>query len=96
MILKPVRIFGRKLQAVPELGPYEVNVGALSKTHVGKIVAISRRRATVTGRLDHVPMESVLHDQQRLGRTPMHPSEAVMVVPDTHKATVVIERKEDE
>lgn len=93
------RTFGRRLRALPELGPYEVYVAALSKVHVGKLVAITRKRTTLTGRLDHVPMESVIKPLLivQLGdyQTPMYPSETVIVIPDTHKATVVVEPRQE-
>lgn len=95
MILESVKTFGRRLRVLPELGPYEVHVGALTKAHVGKLVALTRKRATVVGRLDHVPMESLTKPLLivQLGdyRTPLHPSEVVMVIPDSHKATVIVE-----
>lgn len=93
-----IKTFGRRLRALPELGPYEIHVGSLNETHVGKLVAITRKRATVVGRLDHNPMESLTKPLRivQLGdyRTPMHPSEVVTVIPDTHKAMVTIEARE--
>lgn len=87
---------GRRLRSVPELGPFEINVGALSDVHVGKLIALALKRNTLTGRLMHVPMQSMgdkrllvvqLGDFSRA----LHASDVVMVVPDSHKATVVIE-----
>lgn len=47
MILKPLPA-PRRLQPVPDLGPYEINVGALSSRHVGLTIAVRRGRNTVT------------------------------------------------
>lgn len=84
----------RRLRAVPELGPYEIHVGALSKTHVGLVVAIVRKQNTLTGRLRAVPAESQVKPLLvvELGdfRKGMHPSEKVMVIPDGYRATVSV------
>lgn len=48
-----------RLKAVADLGPYEINVGALSAVHVGKLVAVRSERNTLTGRLQSVPSGSV-------------------------------------
>ena len=86
----------RRLQAVPALGPYEVHVGALSSVHVGLTVIVCRRRNTVSGRLQHVPQQS-MGDKRLLVvdlgefRTALHPAAKVWVVPEGYKARVVIE-----
>lgn len=84
-----------RLKAVADLGPYEINVGALSAFHVGKLVAVRSERNTLIGRLRNVPLESVTKTALvvRLGdySTALHPADVVIVVPDGYKATVVIE-----
>lgn len=86
----------RRLQAVPALGPYEIHVGALSDVHVGRTVLVAKRNNTVTGRLQHVPLQS-MGDKRLLVvdlgefRTALHPAAKVWVVPDGYKARVVIE-----
>jgi hypothetical protein len=96
VILNAIRI--PRLRAVPDLGPYEINVGALSSHHVGLIVAVRRGRNILTGPLSYPPSESqtkpflVLH----LGdfSTALHPAQVVMVIPDGYKATITVAPKE--
>lgn len=88
----------RRLKAVADLGPYEINVGALSERHVGLTVAVAWKHNTLTGRLMSVPLESRTKPLLvlRLGdfSTALHPSAAVNVIPDGYRATVVIEKRE--
>lgn len=85
----------RRLQAVPELGPFEMHVGALSTAHVGLTIAVARRHNTLTGPLRHVPMQS-MGDKRllvlQLGdfSTALHPAAKVWVIPDGYRATVNI------
>lgn len=85
----------RRLHAVPDLGPYEVNVGALSQAHVGQLVIICLKRNTFTGRLMSVPLESqtkpLLVVQLGDISRGMHPAAKVTVVPDGYRAAVTIE-----
>ncbi|MBY6388893.1 hypothetical protein HG717_34050 [Rhodococcus erythropolis] len=84
----------RRLQPVPELGPYEINVGALSTAHVGQIIAVRRGRNTLTGPLLFPPAKSVTKPLLvlRLGEfsVALHPAAAVMVVPEGYKTTITI------
>lgn len=84
----------KRLQAVPDLGPYEINVGALSSTHVGLIIAVRRGRNTLTGPLLYPPSKSVTKPLLvlQLGQftVALHPAAAVMVVPEGYKATITI------
>lgn len=84
----------RRLQPVPELGPYEINVGALSATHVGQIIAVRRGRNTLTGPLLFPPAKSMTKPLLvlRLGEfsVALHPAAAVMVVPEGYKTTITI------
>ncbi len=90
----------RRLQAVPDLGPFEIHVGALSAAHVGLTVAVARRHNTLTGRLSGVPLQS-MGDKRLLVvdlgdfRTALHPAAKVWVVPEGYRATVVIEPRPD-
>lgn len=87
----------RRLQSVPELGPYEVNVGALSSVHVGLTVVVRRGRNLLTGPLVYVPAESQIKPLLVLQvgdfSTGMHPASKVMVIPDGYKATVTVAPK---
>lgn len=69
-------------------------MGALSKAHVGLVVAYVRKHNTLTGRLRHVPAESQVKPYLvvQIGdfSRGMHPSEPVMVIPDGYKATVSV------
>jgi hypothetical protein len=84
----------KRLQAVPDLGPYEINVGALSSTHVGLIIAVRRGRNTLTGPLLYPPSKSVTKPLLvlQLGQftVALHPAAAVMVVPEGYKVTITI------
>ena len=96
VLLKPLPV-PRRLQLVPELGPYEINVGALSSVHVGLTVAVRQGRNTLTGPVMYVPAESMTKPLLvlRLGifDVALHPAATVMVVPVGYKATVVIAPK---
>jgi hypothetical protein len=89
----------RRLRVLPDLGLYEIHVGALCGVHVGKLIVITHRHATIVGRLDQVPAPSLtkpllvveLGERHTLA---LHPSKVVKVVPDSHKATVVVEPRE--
>lgn len=86
----------RRLQAVPDLGPYEINVGALTQHHVGLIVIIVRRHSTLCGQLVGVPMESLtkpllIVELSDFVRVPLHPAFAVHVVPKGYKASISID-----
>lgn len=91
--LKPIQRPSR-LQPVPELGPYEINAGALSATHVGNIIAVRRGRNTLTGPLLCPPSKSMTKPLLvlQLGdfSVALHPAAAVMVVPDDYKTTITI------
>lgn len=97
MALEPIQR-PRRLQPVPDLGPYEINVGALSATHVGHIIAVRRGRNILTGPLIYPPSKSVTKPLLvlYLGDFPvaLHPAAAVMVVPDGYKTTITIAPKE--
>lgn len=90
----------RRLQPVPELGPYEINVGALSTAHVGQTIALRRGRNTLTGPLLFPPAKSVTKPLLvlRLGQfsVALHPAAAVMVVPEGYKTTITIAPREEE
>lgn len=96
MILQPIRL-PKRLHAVPELGPYDIHVGALCARHIGLTVAARRGRNTLTGPLMFPPTESrtkpllVLH----LGdfAVALHPAATVIVVPENFQATIVIAPK---
>lgn len=93
MMLKPLPV-PRRLQAVPELGPYEINVGALTSRHVGLTIAVRRGRNTVTGPLSYKPAPSMTKPLLvcRLGDfdVALHPAGAVLVVPEDYKVTITI------
>lgn len=84
----------RRLQAVPDLGPYEINVGALSSHHVGLTVIVVRKHNTLTGRLMYVPSESMTKPLLVLQlsdfSTALHPADVVTVVPENYKATITV------
>ncbi|BBN50788.1 hypothetical protein JPH1_52630 (plasmid) [Mycobacterium avium subsp. hominissuis] len=84
----------RRLQPVRELGPYEINVGALSTRHVGLTIAVRRGRNTVTGPLRYKPAASIIKPLLvcRLGDfdVALHPAAAVLVVPEDYKVTMTI------
>ena len=93
MILKPIPR-PQRLQAVADLGPYEINVGALSAHHVGLIVAVRRGRNILTGPLLYPPAASTTKPLLVLQvgdfRVALHPSAAVMVIPDGYRATITV------
>lgn len=92
-ILNPIRR-SRRLQPVADLGPYEINVGALSSVHIGLTVALRRGRNTLTGPLMNLPAKSVTKPLLvlRLGDfdAALHPATAVMVVPEGYRTTITI------
>lgn len=96
MILKTIPR-PKRLQAVADLGPYEINVGALSARHVGLTVAVRRRRNTLTGPLLHPPSKSMTKPLLVLQvgdfQVALHPSAAVMVIPEDYRATITIAPK---
>lgn len=93
MLLKPIPR-PRRLKSVADLGPYEVNVGALCSRHVGLIVAVRRGRNILTGPLMYPPAESQTRPLLvlRLGdfNVALHPCAAVMVIPDDYRATITV------
>lgn len=97
LILKPVRL-ARRLKAVPELGPYEIHVGALSMNHVDQTIVVRRKRNLLIGPLLREPSQSTGNPSLlvlQIGdfSTALHPSATVMVVPDDYKATVTVAPK---
>ena len=90
----------RRLQAVPDLGPYEIHVGALANHHVGLTVVLrkplsdGRSNLLTTGPLRYVPTASqvkpLLVVQIGDYSTGLHPSSTVMVIPEDYKATVTV------
>lgn len=89
----------RRLQAVPDLGPYEIHVGALTQRHVGLTVVLRKRLSDsrsnlLTGPLRCVPTTSqvkpLLVVQIGDYSTGLHPSAKVMVIPEDYKATVTV------
>lgn len=84
----------RWLQAVPELGPYEIHVGALAKCHVGLTVVVRRGRNLLTGPLRFVPAPSQVAPKLVLQvgdfSVALHPANTVMVIPADFKATVSV------
>lgn len=93
MILKPVPV-QRRLQAVVDPEPYEINVGALRASHVGLTVVVRRGRNILTGPLMGLPDESMTRPLRvlQLGtfRVALHPGQVVMVIPDGYKATITV------
>lgn len=84
----------RRLQAVPELGPYEIHVGALAKCHVGLTIVVRRGRNLLTGPLLYVPAASQVPPKLVLQvgdfSVALHPANVVMVIPTDYKATVSV------
>lgn len=93
MMLKPVPV-PRRLQAVVDPQPYEINVGALTASHVGLTVAVRRGRNILTGPLMGHPTESMTKPLLvlQLGdfQVALHPGQVVMVIPDGYKATITV------
>lgn len=91
--LKPVPV-PRRLQAVVDPEPYEINVGALTASHVGLTVAVRRGRNILTGPLMDRPTESMttplLVLQLGTFQVALHPGQVVMVIPDGYKATITV------
>lgn len=91
--LKPVPV-QRRLQAVVDPEPYEINVGALTASHVGLTVAVRRGRNILTGPLMDRPTESMttplLVLQLGTFQVALHPGQVVMVIPDGYKATITV------
>ncbi|WP_141245022.1 hypothetical protein [Mycobacterium avium] len=98
MILKPL-LRPRRLQPVADLGPYEINVGALSARHVGLTIAVRRGRNILTGPLMHPPAESMTKPflVLRVGDfdVALHPGAVVMVIPEDYKATITVGPKSE-
>lgn len=98
MILKPLPR-PRRLQPVADLGPYEINVGALSARHVGLTIAVRRVRNILTGPLMHTPAESMTKPflVLRVGDfdVALHPGAVVMVIPEDYKATITVGPKSE-
>ncbi|OKH80150.1 hypothetical protein EB73_33860 [Mycobacterium sp. SWH-M3] len=89
----------RRMQAVPDLGPYEIHVGALAQRHVGLTVVLRKRLSDgrsnlLTGPLRYVPEASqvkpLLVVQIGDYSAGLHPSAKVMVIPEGYKATVTV------
>ncbi|OMC37262.1 hypothetical protein A5742_09965 [Mycolicibacterium fortuitum] len=89
----------RRLRAVPDLGPYEIHVGALVEHHVGLTVVLRKRLSDgrsnlLTGPLRYVPtaakVKPLLVVQIGDYSTGLHPSSTVMVIPNGYKATVTV------
>ena len=95
MILKPLPR-PRRLQPVADLGPYEINVGALSARHVGLTIAVRRGRNILTGPLMHTPAESMTKPL-RVGDfdVALHHGAVVMVIPEDYKATITVGPKSE-
>lgn len=96
MILKPIPR-PKRLKAVADLGPYEINVGALSKHHVGLTVAVRRGRNLITGPLRYEPTESMTKPLLVLAvgdvSVALHSADVVMVIPDDYRATITVAPK---
>lgn len=93
MILKPVPV-PRRLQAVVDPEPYEINVGALTASHVGLTVAVRRGRNILTGplmgRLTESMTTPLLVLQLGTFQVALHPGQVVMVIPAGYRATITV------
>jgi hypothetical protein len=90
-----------RLRLLPELDHYEIHVGSLNDTHVGRTVAVNTGVAVVAGQLESIT-ESAVCGKARLvlrisgGATigslalGLHPSHPVIVLPRDHKLTVTV------
>lgn len=85
------------LRPVGALEPFEVNVGALSRSHLGMTIGAKWRSVSIAGRMRSLPQPSmtkpllVVEFGEGL-RIAMHPADAVLVVPDGYQASIAIER----
>lgn len=85
------------LRAVGTLEPFEVNVGALSKSHLGMVVGAKWRGVSIAGRMRSLPQPSMTRPLLVVEfgdglRIAMHPGDVVLVVPEGYRASIAIER----
>jgi hypothetical protein len=95
VILEPIRI--PYLRPVGELQPFEVNVGSLSESHLNMVVGVRWQGMSIAGRMCQLPTPSLtrpllivrLGDRGQLPLA-LHPADAVLIVPEGHRAAIVI------
>lgn len=97
VMINPIQL-PRRLQSVPDLGPYEIHVGALSKHHVDQTMVVRQRRNLLTGPLLSVPTQSMGNPSLLVVQigdfsTALHPSTVVMIIPDGYQATVSVAQR---
>lgn len=83
-----------QLQALPDLGPYEVHAGALTDAHIGLTIGVRRAHNTLTGPLMSTPAKSQVPPfiVLQLGQfsAAVHPADVVLAVPGGYRATITI------
>lgn len=95
-----------RLRAVPDLAPFEVHAGTLTRDHVGMTVAVSTGAAVIAGPLTSLT-ESMREGKARLllrigtddtiGELTLgvHPSHPVTVLPTDHTLAVTATPRRD-
>lgn len=88
----------RRLHVLPDLGPYQIHAGALTKAHLGATVIVRRGRSVLIGPLTSV-QDSITKPRKTIqvgDHTGNYgPTQLLTVVPEAFDATITLTAAEE-